>query len=520
MNAKCAMNKLFVKALALFLLVMMILSAVACSTPNDGEETTADTTASSQETTGSNNEGSGETESDTSKETLYPVDKDGYQLDSLPETMNLNEEVCILFWSDVEMTEFEVEEATGHNVDDQVYWRNTDTEARLGIKFKWIGTPGNNNNRNSYADFLGASLEAGDRSYDIMSSYSRTTGICAAKGYLADLAAIDDSYIDLEKPWWPSSLIDTVTIGDSMFFVSGDISTNTLHFMYGVFCNQNIRENNLLENPVDLVKNHEWTLEKMMQLSDGIYADTDADGTKSSGDTFGFCSVWYGYDAFFTGSGLLALETDEEEGLILSPSYYGEKSYALVELLQKFTATQDCLVIDSFETPFVEERSLFVVNRMYYADRKLKQVSFKYSIVPVPMYDTDQESYITVVGNPFSLWGIVGNTTAEEQRTYTAVLECLASYGYRKTTPAIFEVNYQSKYSETDDDSLMFNYIRDGVCYDLGRIFYKDLLGMCLPDVFTVCATTPGDSWSSVIAANKRNVSKRIEKLVEMFNLD
>ena len=202
------------KALALFLLVMMILSAVACSTPNDGEETTAETTASSQETTGSNNEGSGETESDTSKETLYPVDKDGYQLDSLPETMNLNEEVCILFWSDVEMTEFEVEEATGHNVDDQVYWRNTDTEARLGIKFKWIGTPGNNNNRNSYADFLGASLEAGDRTYDIMSSYSRTTGICAAKGYLADLAAIDDSYIDLEKPWWPSSLIDTVTIGD------------------------------------------------------------------------------------------------------------------------------------------------------------------------------------------------------------------------------------------------------------------------------------------------------------------
>jgi hypothetical protein len=157
---------------------------------------------------------------------------------------------------------------------------------------------------------------------------------------------------------------------------------------------------------------------------------------------------------------------------------------------------------------------------MYYADRKLKKVSFKYSIVPVPMYDVDQESYITVVGNPFSLWGIVGNTSAEEQQQYTAVLECLCSYGYRKTTPAIFEVNYQSKYSETDDDSLMFNYIRDGVCYDLGRIFYTDLLGMCLPDVFTKCASAPGESWASVIAANKRNVTKRIEKLVEMFNLD
>ena len=515
MNAKCAMNKLFVKALALFLLVMMILSAVACSTPNDGEETTADTTASSQETTGGSNDG--ETESDTVQETLYPVDKNGYMLDDLPETMDLDEDVCILYWSDVEMTEFKVEEPTGHNVDDEIYWRNTETELRLNIHFNWVGTRGDGNNRNAYADFLGASLEAGDRTYDIVATYSRTAGICAAKGYLADLNDIEDSYIDLEKPWWPQSLVDTVTIGNSMYFISGDISTNTLHFMYGVFCNQTMRENNLLPNPVDLVKSHEWTLEAMINMCQDIYSDVDGDGTKSAGDRYGLVSVYFGFDAFFTGSGLLAVETDEEDGLILSPSYYGEKCYALIEILQNFCATNDCYVNNTFEPPFVEERSLFAVNRMYFADRKLKQVSFKYSIVPTPMFDTYQESYITVVGNPFSLWGIVYNATPEEQQKYTAVLECLGSYGYRKTTPAIFEINYQSKYSETDDDSLMFNYIRDGVCYDLGRIFFTDLLGMCLPDVFTRCAITPGESWASVIAANKRNVTKRLNSLYAQF---
>jgi hypothetical protein len=63
----------------------------------------------------------------------------------------------------------------------------------------------------------------------------------------------------------------------------------------------------------------------------------------------------------------------------------------------------------------------------------------------------------------------------------------------------------------------MFNYIRDGVCYDLGRIFFTDLVGMCLPDVFTRCAINPGESWASVIAANKRNVSKRLANLYEQF---
>ena len=507
------------KVLALFLLAMMILSAVACSTPNDGADTTAAETTGSEETTGNSDDtGSGDETTGGSTDTLLgPVDKNGYLLDDLPETMDLDEDVCVLYWSDVEMTEFKVEEPTGHNVDDQIYWRNTEAELRLNINFNWVGTRGNGDNRNAYADFLGASLEAGDRTYDIIGAYSRTAGICAARGYLADLNDIEDSYIDLEKPWWPQSLVDTVTIGDSMYFISGDISTNTLHFMYGIFCNQTMRENNNLQNPVDLVKNHEWTLEAMINMAQGIYSDIDSDGTKSAGDRYGLVSIYFGFDAFFTGSGLLAVETDEEDGLVLSPSYYGEKSYALVEILQNFCGTNDCYVNNTFEPSFVEERALFAVNRMYFADRKLKKVAFKYSIVPTPMYDGDQDSYITVVGNPFSLWGIVSNVSAEEQQKFTAVLECLGSYGYRKTTPAIFEVNYQSKYSETDDDSLMFNYIRDGVCYDLGRIFFTDLVGMCLPDVFTRCAINPGESWASVIAANKRNVSKRLANLYEQF---
>ena len=56
----------------------------------------------------------------------------------------------------------------------------------------------------------------------------------------------------------------------------------------------------------------------------------------------------------------------------------------------------------------------------------------------------------------------------------TAVLECYASESYRLVTPEIFEVNMQLKYSESSVETTMFEYIRSGVVFDLGKILAAD----------------------------------------------
>jgi hypothetical protein len=64
-------------------------------------------------------------------------------------------------------------------------------------------------------------------------------------------------------PWWPESLLDVVSIGDSIYFASGDASINMLHLMYGLYFNKDLLSEFRLDDPVYLVRNHKWTLDAL-----------------------------------------------------------------------------------------------------------------------------------------------------------------------------------------------------------------------------------------------------------------
>ena len=503
------MKNQWTKILALVLSLMMLVSVVACASTGDDTDTTAPsdetTAAGNDETTAGGNASGTETEEDT-------------VMHDVPADFKINEEVAILTWSDVEMAEFEVEDITGDTVGDEIYWRNKYTEDALAITIKWYSTPGNWDNRNKFSNFVQASYEANDRTYDIIASYSCTMGIMSTKGYLTDLNTVNDSYINTDKPWWPEGLVETATIDDAMYFISGDISTNTLYFMYGVFCNVNMLNNLNLEDPMTLVQNMEWTLGKFIEMATDVYADTDADGKASAGDTFGFTSHKLHVDQFYVGSDLSLIEKDEEEILVLSPDFYGEKVYNVIDLLTPFINGPDTCKNDlaHYENVFVEERALFSHNRMYFADRKLKDVSFVYTILPTPMYDTEQNAYYTCVGNPMTLWGLMSDAKEEEKTAYSAVMEVMAYYAYKHTSPAIFEVNYKSKYSETDEASKMFDIIRSSVRHDLGRILNTDLVGCTMTQEFAG-AIWNQESWASIIGTWKRTITKKLEKVVDSY---
>jgi hypothetical protein len=132
------------------------------------------------------------------------------------------------------------------------------------------------------------------------------------------------------------------------------------------------------------------------------------------------------------------------------------------------------------------------------------------------MYEVDQNSYYTCVGNPMTRWGIMSDAKEEEKTAYSAVMEVMAYYAYKHTSPAIFEVNYKSKYSETDEASKMFDIIRSSVRHDLGRILNTDLVGCTMTQEFAG-AIWNQESWSSIIGTWKRTITKKLEKVVDSY---
>lgn len=485
------------RLLALASATLMLLGLAACAKPNDVGSGTSDVTTASV---------------DVTTDDLYL----GYKKDDLPETLNFNKEtVKILYWSNAERPEFEIEE----DADDSdriiaaIKARNAAVQERLGVVFEWDGQKGAVKQRADFTKYVETQYN-GSNYYDIIATYSRTAGMLSTRGFLVDLNTVEESYLNFEQEWWPSTVIDTCTIGKSLYFVSGDISTNTLHFMYGIYYNKELIQNYNLEEPAELVQSGKWTISKLIDMTKDKYQDLNSNEKADKEDFFGFCTVNFHCDAFYTGSDLLLVEPDEDKVLIISPDFSGEKAVNLVAQLGTWLPTNDCIVgSDNYQVPFVSGQALFCQNRVYMADAinkcGLNAVTWKYGIVPTPKYNEDQDDYITVMGNPFTLYGI-GNGS-DKQSIATAVLECWASEAYRRTTPAIFEVNMKLRYAKDNIDSQMFDILRSTVRYDLGRIYSDDLQFMSEMPSKAACAGTP---WSAGLKSKVSILNKAIAGIV------
>ena len=386
----------------------------------------------------------------------------------------------------------------------------------------FVGTPGNNTNRGDFVNKVMNSFNAGERAYDIITTYSRTAGMLSIQGYLADLNSIEDSYIDIDMPWWPEALVETAGVGNALYYVSGDASTNTLHFMYTMYYNTGLLTDFGLDDPTEHVQNKTWTLDKLLEMTSNVYQDLDGDGKKSEGDFYGFCTIYYHCDAFYTGSGMKLVERTPDDTLMkISDDFFSEKCINLVDKLGKWLTTNDCYVSLSgaaipYQVPFVNGKALFCQNRVYMADNLsasgLNAVEWKYGLVPTPLYDLNQTDYFTVIGNPFTLYGIM--TDVPEKTPFTAVIECWGSEAYRLTTPALFEINMKYKYSQEEISSQMFDILRRTSVFDQGRIFSNDLSYMSeLPSK----TMTTGGSWATAMKTYEKVLGKQLERIIKAF---
>lgn len=507
--------KLFTRITTLVLALLMVCAMVVACANNPDDP--ADTTPSGNVADSSN------TDDPNADPNAGLYDEDGYLKDDLPEDLKYNNaEVMVLHWN-AERDEFVSEGQTGDNIMDAIWSRNVAIEERLGVTLKFEECEGNTSNVSKFVQKVANSFSAGEKVYDIIATYSRTAGDLAYKGYYADLNAIDENYINLEKPWWPEALTSTASVGDSLYFVSGDVSVNTLHFMYTIYYNQQLMTNLGLTDPTEYVLNHTWTLDKLIEMSSEQYQDLDQDSKQSDDDFYGFTTIYYGADAFYTGSGLKIIESTGDDDLLkISDDYFGEKAINLVEKLGAWLTTDSCYVSNSgaavsFAVPFVNGNALFCQNRVYLADNKhssgLNDVDWKYGLVPTPLYDENQEDYITVIGNPFTLYGIM--TDCDEQSRMTAVIECWASEGYRKTTPALFYTNMKYKYTQLDVSAQMFDILRETQSYDMGRILGKSFAS--IPSELPSKAACEGRSWASQARSLQKTMPKQLNTIIEGF---
>ena len=181
-------------------------------------------------------------------------------------------------------------------------------------------------------------------------------------------------------------------------------------------------------------------------------------------------------DAFQTAANIISIGKDESGELIISPDFYGERQIDMTSKIHKLLSSEGVRYSSSIKIRniFFEERALLITDRVFIVAGKdnrddKNRIEFDYGIVPQPKYSSDQENFVTNVGHPYTMYAI--NAASTKIDACAAVIEALGSQNYRSVTPKVFEAAMKVRYASDSEAGEMYDILRNGISFDLGRLF-------------------------------------------------
>lgn len=430
---------------------------------------------------------------------------------SLPDDLIFqDEEVTILFrdrCSIMDTTiEFKSEGLNSEPVNDAVYTRNKEVENRLGVRL--VYEPIDGVTFDPYLNAVRKSWQAGDAAYDLLAYYAYYGVAMATEGMMANL--LDQTYLDLSKPWWNQDFVNEMTLYDQLYFAVGDLSLTATQCTNAIFFNkQTIKDRFPGIDLYATVQNGDWTLDTFGEMIAQCYVDANGDGKKDRKDHYGaeLTAVSIPMDAYILSLGCSITEKDEDDipQIAFNSDHAVDAFNKLFELIihNEGSLTGPCLYehYDEAQQKFVDSETLFLLD-VFQATDKLRTMSVDYGVLPMFKYDKAQGGYYTGVSDLFSLLSIFAGT--EHGTAADAVMELMAQKSYERVTPAYFEISLKQKYSQSNNDAQMFDLTLAGRRFNFGFVYSNEL-------------GNPTHLWRQIIESKSNNFSSRLKSVSRTY---
>ncbi len=406
--------------------------------------------------------------------------------------------------------EYEGDDNTGDLIETAIYKRNSHVSEKLGVEFEFIIEPGSSTNFKEFCQKAETNIKSNAHAYDGIACYTRSASLLMTSGLLQDM--IGNEYLDFSADCWPESLIKLNTIGGKLYFASGDIATSLLYQMMFMAINNDVAKDRGISGVQEKALAGEWTLNYMLELCRNGYNDLDPIGSRDPSDGYGLFTVTHPMlDVFYIGAGLKYIEIENGEPKI-STSLNGDISLDIIDKLQNlfFTSKDGYFNTASDQSTYMKNGTslLYVLNGTWLQSR-LNVADFDYSILCAPKYNSDQTAYYTAVGFPHSMYCIPFD--ADNPDMSGAVIQLSAIESKKEVTPVVFDTSFKYRYSNGVGDVEMFDIIRAGVVFDLGRTFFDQLGGD---------TNSPIRLWRNDVYQNTNNLGKSAKQFASKWKKD
>lgn len=477
----------------LTVLLALLLLLASCGTPASDAVDTNNTSVTSTETTNS----------DATTETELTL--------QLPDVWYEDTTITYLT-ADPYVDHFRlITELTGEPLSDAAFNRNLSISDRLGVEFAAMQVDVSN-----VASTLQNAVAAGDTTYSYVFPHA-TMGVptMVSGGLLYNVYELP--VIELDMPWWNDGMTDALSIGNTAYYLSGDIVMTWQGMGAVLFNKEYLIDYNIDENLYDLVREGKWTIDKMMSIIDGVGKDLNGDGKITNKDQFGLLTNGGGqaftlsFDQRLTdrdenGYPVLALNTEKMVSIV-------EKYYALMHSTDVWhdTYSSATYATSSYRDIVIEGRSFLMLLDIGSLYTYLREIDYDFGILPMPKYDEMQKEYHTFCGA--GLIGVPVNTP--DPQMSGAVLEALAYYSYKLVRPVYFDVVLENKTVRDQDSYEMITLMHESKTWDFG--FNFDTTGKCSGMLDAVVIDKDSTDFASYYASVESSITAGFKKFIEDF---
>ncbi len=495
------------RTLSLILALLMLATAVTACSETKEEQNGSETTPSAADESSSGAENEAEEENAAETTELQPdlpdVTFDDQTFTFLTSGQNDTNGV---HW---ETYDIWVESTNGEVINDAVFDRNMYIEDKYKVKLAEFKASG------ATLDEIRKEVTSDSGAFDVGMTHFENSATLSKEGYLQDLNSID--YIDTTKPWWDQRLVEDLTIMDSLYIATGDITVIDNDATWVLMFNKAMVANYQMPNLYDLVREDKWYYDTFLELIEQGTEDTDGDGVQNfKNDQYGLITTPACAYGLLFASGEEAVVRDPEA--ILMPASDIERMTGVIDKAMGILANKDITVqadysnlgSDDVRNMFEEGRGLFFGEVMQCIIR-MRESDTDFGLIPWPKYDEGQDRYYNWIHSSAGR-GVVVPANKTNLEFIGTIVEAMAAKSMYTLTPAYYDISLTYKFMRDAESAEMLDIILDSRLYDLSAIY-----GFGLTTTITNMINSGTNTFASKWKALSKSFGKSIEKTVETF---
>ena len=405
-----------------------------------------------------------------------------------------------------------VMEPNGEIVNDAVCNRNLAAENLLDIEIEYIVELGNWDERNEYCNLIRSDVMANAKAYDLVTGVT----VCMMPLTLEKvfLSSNELENVNIENPWWVNNMMEDIGLNGKLYGLLGDACINLYTDLAVFYFNVNILDEYNLENPYEIVRAGNWTVDKLSEMVKVASLDVDGNGKmEADSDRFGMMGFTTVNRSFITGAEIQIIPIIEGEPVVADLS---ERLVSLYEKLYRLCVESDSYitVIGDYTqnaTHFLNGQTLFIDNWLRAIDL-FRDMEDDFGIIPYPKFEDVQKSYHTQIGTSTSMLFVP--ITAKNAELSSKVEETISYYGWKDVVPAYYEVALKGKYTRDEDVKDMLDIIRSSA--QMNFTFAYSTMFSPFPNLLTEFRDkSENNNIASIYASNKPQWEAQLENIIE-----